>query len=58
MIKLNSLNCSAWKHMVEDFLYLYKPIRLKEKPFDTLDDDWDIEHGKVITYKVDGFNSI
>ena len=53
MIKLNSLNYSTWKRMVEDFLYckeLYKPIRLKEKPSDTLDDDWDIEHGKFIAY--------
>ena len=42
MIKLNSMNYSTWKRMMEDFLYykyLYKPIRLKEKPSDTLDDD-------------------
>ena len=35
MIKLNSMNYSTWKHMMEDFLYckdLYKPIQLKEKP--------------------------
>ena len=33
MIKLNSLNYSNWKHMMEDLLYckyLYKPIRLKK----------------------------
>ena len=42
MIKLNSLNYSTWKRMMEDFLYckdLYKLIRLKEKPSDTLDED-------------------
>ena len=42
MIKLNSMNYSTWKRMMEDSLYckdLYKPIRLKEKPFDTLDED-------------------
>ena len=42
MIKLNLMNYSTWKHMMEDLLYfkvLYKPIRLKEKPLDTLDDD-------------------
>ena len=42
MIKLNSMNYSIWKRMMEDLLYckdLYKPIRLKEKPSDTLDDD-------------------
>ena len=53
MIKLNSLNYSTWKRMMEDFLYckdLYKPIRLKEKPFDSLDEDWDIKHRKVIAY--------
>ena len=53
MIKLNSMNYSTWKRMIEDFLYcnyLYKLIRLKEKPSDTLDDDWDIEHRKVIAY--------
>ena len=34
MIKLNSMNYSTWKHMMEDFLYcqyLYKLIRLKKK---------------------------
>ena len=39
--------------MMEDPLYckdLYKPIKLKEKPFDMLDEDWDIEHRKVIAY--------
>ena len=53
MIKLNSMNYSTWKHMMEDLLYckdLYKPIRLKEKPSDTLDDDWDVEHRKTIAY--------
>ena len=53
MIKLNSLNYSTWKCMMEDFLYckdLYKPNRLKEKPYDTLDDDWDLEHRKAIAY--------
>ena len=42
MIKLNSLNYSTWKHMMEEFFYckdLYKPLRWKKKPFDTLDDD-------------------
>ena len=51
MIKLNSLNYSTWKRMMEDFLYckdLYKLIRLKEKPSDTLDEDWDVEHRKSI----------
>ena len=53
MIKLNSMNYSTWKRMMEDLLYckdLYKPIQLKEKPSDTLDDDWDVEHRKVIAY--------
>ena len=53
MIKLNSMNYSTWKRMIEDFLYckdLYKPIRLKEKPLDTLDDDWDVEHRKDIAH--------
>ena len=53
MIKLNSMNYSTWNRMMEDFLYckdLYKPIRLKEKPPDTLDDDWDVEPRKAITY--------
>ena len=42
MIKLNLMNYSTWKSMMEDLLNckdLYKSIRLKEKPFDTLDDD-------------------
>ena len=42
MIKFNSMNFSTWKCMLEDLLYckdLYKPIRLKEKPFDMLDED-------------------
>ena len=53
MIKLNLLNYFTWKHMMEDLLYckhLYNLIRLKEKPFDTLDDDWDVEHRKAIAY--------
>ena len=53
MIKLNLMNYSTWKRMMEDFLYckdLYKPIRLKEKPSDTLDDDWDVKHRKSIAY--------
>ena len=53
MIKLNSFNYSTWKCMMEDFLYckyLYRPNRLKEKPYDTLDDDWDLEHRKAIAY--------
>ena len=53
MIKLNSLNYSTWKHMMEEFFYckdLYKPIRWKKKPYDTLDDDWDMERRKVIAY--------
>ena len=29
---------------------LYKPVRLKEKPSDTLDDDRDMEHRKAIAY--------
>ena len=51
MIKLNSMNYSTWKRMMEYFLYckyLYKPIRLKEKPLDTVDDD--LEHRKVVAY--------
>ena len=39
--------------MMKDFLYckdLYKSIRLKEKPLDTLDDDWDVEDRKTIAY--------
>ena len=54
MIKLNSMNYSTWKRIMKDFLYckdLYKPIRLKEKPSDTLDDDWDVEHRKAIAYR-------
>ena len=42
MIKLNSMNYSTWKLMMEDLLYckdLYELIRLKEKPSNTLDDD-------------------
>ena len=53
VMKLNSLNYSTRKRMMKDFLYckdLYKPIRLKNKPFDTLDDDWDMEHRKFIAY--------
>ena len=53
MIKLNSMNYSTWKRMMEDLLYcknLYKPIRLKEKPSDILDDDQDMEHRKAIAY--------
>ena len=53
MIKLNSLNYSTWKRMMEDLFYckdLYKLIRLKEKPSDTLDEDCDVEHRKIITY--------
>ena len=45
MIKLNSLKYSTWKHMMEDLLSctnLYKLIRLTEKPFDMLDEDWDV----------------
>ena len=53
MTRLNSLIFSTWKHTMEDFLYckdLYKPIRLAEKPSDILDEDWDVEHRKVIAY--------
>ena len=53
MIKLNSMNYSTLKRMMEDLLYckdLYKSIQLKEKPSNTLDDDWDVEHRKAITY--------
>ena len=53
MTKLNSMNYSTWKRMMEDFLYckdLYKPIRLNEKPSDMLNKDWDIEHRKVTAY--------
>ena len=53
ILKLNSMNYSTWKRMMEDLIYckdLYKLIRLKEKPSDTLDDDWDVEHRKVIAY--------
>ena len=53
MIKLNLFNYSTWKCMMEDLLYckdLYKLIRLKEKPSDTLDEDWDVEYRKVIVY--------
>ena len=42
MTRLNSLNFSTWKHMMEDLLYckdLYKPIRLAEKPYDMRDED-------------------
>ena len=42
MIKLNSMNYSTWKRMMEDLFYcqdFYKPIQLKEKPSDKLDDD-------------------
>ena len=52
MIKLNSMNYSTWKRMM-DLLYcknLYKPIRLKENPSDILDDDRDVEHRKAIAY--------
>ena len=53
MKKLNSMNYSTWKHMMEDFIYckdLYNPIQLKEKPSNSLDDDWDVEHRKSIAY--------
>ena len=53
MIKLNSMNYSTLKRMIEDLLYckdLYKLIRLKEKPFDILDDDCDVEHRKAFVY--------
>ena len=53
MIKLNLLNYSTWKLMMENLLYckdLYKPVRLKEKPSNTLDEDWDVKHRKVIAY--------
>ena len=53
MIKLNLLNYSTWKCMMEDLFYskdLFKPIQLKEKLSDTLDDDWDVEHRKTIAY--------
>ena len=53
MIKLNTLDYSTWKSLMEDLLYckdLYKPIRLKEKPSNTLDEDWDVEHRKAIAY--------
>ena len=38
---------------MEDLIYckdLYNPIRLKRNPSNTLDDDWDMEHRKVIAY--------
>ena len=38
---------------MEDLLYckdLYKSIRLEEKSSDMLDEDWDVEHRKVIGY--------
>ena len=41
MIKLNLLNYSTWKGIMEDLLYckdLYKPIRMEEKPSDMLDE--------------------
>ena len=41
--------------MIENLLYckdLYKPIRLKEKPYDMINDDWDVEHRKVIAYMI------
>ena len=53
MIKLNSVNYSTWKRMMEDLLHckdLYKPIRLKEKPSNMLDEDWDIEYRQTIAY--------
>ena len=51
IIKLNSLNYSTWKRMMEYLIYckdLYNHIRLKEKPFDTLDEDCDVEHRKIL----------
>ena len=54
MINLNSMNYSTWKCIMEDLFYckdLYKSIRLKEKPSNTLDDDWDVEHRKVSLYE-------
>ena len=39
--------------MMEDLLYckyLFKSIRLKENPSNLLDEDWDVEHRKVIAY--------
>ena len=53
MIKLNWMNYSTWKCMMEDLLYckdLYKSVRLKVKPSDTLDDDRDVEHRQAIAY--------
>ena len=53
IIKLNSSNYSTWKHMMKDLLYckdLYKPIRLKENPSYMDDENWDVQHRKVIVY--------
>ena len=53
MIKLNLMNYSTLKRMMEDLLYckdLYKSVQLKAKPSYTLDDDWDVEHRKTIAY--------
>ena len=51
IIKLNSSNYSTWKRMMEYLIYckdLYNHIRLKEKPFNTLDEDCDVEHRKIL----------
>ena len=51
MIKLNLLNYSTWKHMMKDlfyYKYLYKLIRLKEKPSDMLDEDFDVKPRKSL----------
>ena len=53
IIKLNSSNYSTWKCVMEDLLYckdLYKPIRLKENPSDMDDENWNVQHRKVIVY--------
>ena len=53
MIKLNSSNYSTWKCMMEHLLCckdLYMPVRLKEKPSDMDNENWDVQHNKVIAY--------
>ena len=52
MVKLNSINYSIWKCMMEDLLYcknLYKPIKLgSAKPADISEGDWEVMHRKTV----------
>ena len=53
MIKLNLSNYSTWRRLMEGLLYykdLYKPIKVKDKPSTMDDEEWEVQHRKVIAY--------